>query len=503
MKYVIIVVSWFVLVAGIPALMHWPWGAHAGFLYNALLWLAVAGATLMGMAKQRNGTGTLGLVLLVGSPLAMAALWLLSSVPLRAGDYHQLAGGAAPTEATLDTLKRPEQLVRVSTRDMAWQMANKALGGEITLDGRTVQLTSQFEIVAEKGTLLRLDDKEHQGLYWIFVLDYSGLFAALDLPWVPGYVLLSATDPQARAELVTDRKFRYSPNAFWDRSVDFQVYWRHLGEKVEETHLELDQAGKAWWITAYSKPAVGVDNYVLSSVSLLDPETGAETSFSWEQWLAQADQYPWLDRVVPEVIAARRLDQWWALGGGWLNSLGFPGVNVLQRTPYSGNELWFLPLEKRSVWLSGITSMNNQDYSLVNFSVIDTRTGQLNFVKVKGTEEDGAVKMAQGALGADSSIWRPVLPTPVVFEGKPWWSLMIVDSQNLFRAVALLPLDSTNEVYFGNSLADAMAKAGVGGGSQGLDQPATEDTVTLTLTVQEAAVLKQVLQRLNAATENK
>jgi len=233
---------------------------------------------------------------------------------------------------------------------------------------------------------------------------------------------------------------------------------------------------------------------------VLNPETGDETAMTWDQWLARKGEFAWLDRVVPEAVAARRLDQWWSLGNGWLNALGFPGANVLQRTPYSGNELWFLPLAKSNVWLSGITSMNNKDYSLVNFSLIDTRTGDLSYIKVKGTEEDGAVKMAQGALGADSSIWKPVLPTPIVFEGKPWWSLMIVDSQDLFRAVALLPLDSTNEVYFGNSLADAMVKAGLGEPQAAGPSPAAEASVTLTLTATEAALLKQLLRRLNDAT---
>lgn len=497
MIILVLSLAWVLLAFGIPVSFHWPLGAHMAFILNLSLWSAVAGGLVWGMAASpRSSVARTGMVLFFGSLLLGVCAWLGGTVPLRAADYHKLSGGVDPREVGLEFLQRPDDLLRVSTRSMAWQVANKALGGEISLDGRTVQLTSQFEIDADRGTLLRLDDSSHRGLYWIFVLDYSGLFASWDLPWVPGYVLLSATDPQARAELVTDRQFRYTPNAFFTRNLSHHVYWAHPDLEAEESHLELDDAGRAWWITSYSSPKVAWGGYDLSHVSLTDPETGTETFVTWDQWLERRAEYAWVDRVVPETIAARRLDRWWSLAGGWLNSLGLPGTNVLQRTPYSGNELWFLPLADRSVWLSGITSMNNKDYSLVNFSTIDTRTGTLAYVKVRGTEEDGAVRMTQGALGADASIWRPVLPTPVVLDGRAWWTLMVVDNQDLFRAVALLPLDSTNEVYFGSSFADAKEKAGQGPALTG--DAESEPLVTLTLTAEEVYLLRQILKKLEA-----
>lgn len=513
------IVAVFLLATGWSWLWQIPQGFHGDYLG---LWFWLGGFALvidMAVLSKMRAPGK-GLAALTWLGLLTVIIVIgMSSWPLfSAQAYYELGRRAGLNdEAPLSLLERPDNLVRATTRTMAFQVVNKFQGVPITVEGQTFPLSSVYSLDEFNGTLLHLKTSRHQGLYWIFPIDFTGFFQWLAFGTAPGYALVKADDPNPVPELVLDRNFKYTRNAGWFDNLHWLVYSRHPGYAQGGAHLELDPDDKAWWVVSLTLPRIGPGGYDLARVVLVDPETGAERVYEYEAFVAahKSGELSWISRVVPEPLAASRIDWVSSLADGFWNSLGLPGRNVLMRTGYEGSELWFLPMGERNVWLTGMTSLTGNDQSIVNFTLMDTITGELWRLPLQGTDENGAVAVVQGALGAEAAVWTPVLPNPVLVGGLPYWHVIITDSQHIYRRSALLRIDQPLRVTFGESWADARNRvlrsqgaeatrsdAALNAGSpadsasSGASPSPSSGRVTLELSADEAALLRRVLESL-------
>jgi hypothetical protein len=347
-------------------------------------------------------------------------------------------------DTNISQFNTKEDTVRRVTIAMALQKANKILGKKIN----GVQLSSQYQIETSMASVMDINGK----LKIILPLDYRSFVKWMNLDYIPGYIEVDATDPKAKPVLVSDKKITISENGLWSDNIDRQV-WLKSGLSQTKTHMEIDDNGNVFYITAVIKPELGFNADGVTSIIV----TNAETKEMFKGSLKEVvTKYPWIDRVWPEYIVEERIEYYGKYQDGIWNAFGFPGLNVNIPTTYAGNELWLVNANDKLHWFTGMTSTNNKDQSLVSGIMVEAASTSKKpvlyvFEMDSITDEAGAVSAMESALGADSMKWNPVLPQPYIVDGKFNWTAVIVsEANNIFQKKAYMS-DISNVSFNGNN----------------------------------------------------
>ena len=341
---------------------------------------------------------------------------------------------------------------RAVTKAMAFKMANKIIGKKYN----GVQISSQYEINRNMSSIQLVRNE----LVWVMPLDYSGFSKWLKQDSIPGYIIVSATNPTAVPELKVGEKYemKYSDNAYFMENVERRVYFK-TGLKETETHFEIDNQGKPWFISLVLEPTIVFSGKKTSSVIITDPKTGKMKEISFEDILNNP-KYQWIDRLQSENQIDRQI-HWYGkyLEGFW--NTWFGGENINKPTNYNGRELWIAHVNGRQVFFTGMTSENNKDQSLVQGITVDTRTGEAKSFDLSGVmDEAGAISVLDAALGVNSTKWQPVLPQPVIKNGVFYWGASIVSNNNIYQMIGVVNGENQAETFFGKTFKEATAKIG-------------------------------------------
>src|SRR5690606_3302051 len=60
-------------------------------------------------------------------------------------------------------------------------------------------------------------------LYWVSPIEYANVWRWLRADHVPGYIMVSAEDPNGEARLVDDYEMKYVPSAFFHKNLERHV----------------------------------------------------------------------------------------------------------------------------------------------------------------------------------------------------------------------------------------------------------------------------------------
>lgn len=374
---------------------------------------------------------------------------------------------------------------RSVTGYMALKIANKVLGEKF----EGIQISSQYEINRDLSSIQEVNGE----LVWVLPLDYSGFFKWLKRDSIPGYIIVSATNPKSQAKLVLDKKMIVSGNGYFMDSIDRIVYLES-GLKEVDTHFEINDEGVPHFISLIMEPTFNFTGKKVSEVIITNATTGISETMTIE---ATMKNYPWIDRLVSEDYTEQKIEWFGSLQLGFWNTV-FGGENINMPTNYFGHELWFVKANNKTYYFTGMSSTNSNDQSLVEGLLVDTITGEALKFDLSGVmDEAGAVSVLDSALGADSIKWDPVLPLPMIIDGQFYWASSIVSNSGIFQKAGIVNGIDQSETHFAKTFKLAAEKKNL---TTSMNADSTESTETVTI---NKVVLQKILMKISELEELK
>src|SRR5437588_5098120 len=253
--------------------------------------------------------------------------------------------------------------------------------GQQVLGSNGQNLGSTYSIDPASYTLQSINHH----LYYVGPLTYNNIFANLNSPTTPGFVVVDAEDPQQVPQLCTAQttsplcpdqtaSLAYLPGALLNQDLLRHVYLSGYtyGKLVDPT-MELDDSFHPYWTISLMQPTRGYVGDVLSEVLIVDAHTGIIKKY-------QPQDVPgWVDRVMPAATVSQYLD-WWGLyhAAPWFNPSGMG-----QQTPASNPQLLYNNVDQ-PVWLIPMTSSSANDQSSTGVFLFDTHKNEGHFYPLSG-----------------------------------------------------------------------------------------------------------------------
>jgi len=288
-------------------------------------------------------------------------------------------------------------------------------------------------------TLQQVDGK----LTFVAPLEHSGMWKYFDNKTTPGYITVSATDPddvQLVQELDGEEiKLRYLETAcFGDKLLRHIRNSGYRTTGLTDMSFELDESGRPYWtVTTYENTAFwGLPE--ANGVLVCDAQTG-------ECELYSIDEAPeWIDKVQPEDFIDDQIDNYGDYGKGFWNSI-FGKNGVINKTSglltvYNNGECYYY---------TGMTSVGNDD-ATTGFMMVNTRTKEAKFFQMAGATEESAQASAEGKIQEKG--YNATLPVPINVQGIPTYFMTLKDKSGLIKAYAMVNIENYSIVATGESI---------------------------------------------------
>jgi hypothetical protein len=212
-------------------------------------------------------------------------------------------------------------------------------------------------------------------LYWIAPLVYNNVWANLGRLESPGFVVVDAEDPNAEPQLRTGYHLRYLPDAILNMDLLRHAYLSgYTDGNLEDPTLEVDNSFRPYFTVSLMQPTRGFTGEVVRRVLLVDPQSGAITSY------APGGVPAFVDRIIP----AANVDQYLTWWGKYANAPWFnPSGAGIQGPATDEPELVYNTVDQ-PVWLEPMTSGARTDNSATGVVLFDTRDMTGHFYPLSG-----------------------------------------------------------------------------------------------------------------------
>lgn len=395
------------------------------------------------VASFFEGEPTWSSVFPVGLIVVYIVIGISGLAIFRSSDYANLIGSIQDkTEKhwSQDIQPLDPTHIRLVPKELAISLAKTTLGQ----NGST--LGSQFPLDEEHATLQKINND-----YWYLVpLDYKGWAVWTNADYVPGYVKVSATDPYAKSQLITGKKFKYTPGAYFGDNLERLLFSEYLGKKLRDFSFEEDDNGNVFWVITVCKPTIAFGGLVVEGVIVFNPETGEKQFVSQKE--IKEGKFSWIDRVMPVELVKSYIDRWGKFKGGWWNSF-WTHVNLLVAETPTMN----YSADGRCVFVSPVTSSNDNDQGMTGLMYTDARTGKFVYYGTSGGATEQAVIDAVNSAtsykkwhGNSQIIYENVYGklsslVPILGENGNYQGLAIVENENKRVAIGTTPQEALIE----------------------------------------------------------
>jgi len=404
-----------------------------GYFGGSLFWssLVIVELLIIGVILYCDDT-TIVPVVVVGVIVVLAnVIGLVAGTPLfQANNAYQQLGEVEESSFTDSIVPIDNTQIPTVDADLALKQAEKKLGEEPGL-GSIVDV-GEF-------TLQQVDGK----LTFVAPLEHSGMWKYFDNKTTPGYITVSATDPDD-VQLVQELdgkeiKLRYLETAcFGDKLLRHIRNSGYRTTGLTDMSFELDESGRPYWtVTTYENTAFwGLPE--ANGVLVCDAQTG-------ECELYSIDEAPdWIDKIQPEEFIDNQIDNYGDYGKGFWNSI-FGKNGVINKTPglltvYNNGECYYY---------TGMTSVGNDD-ATTGFMMVNTRTKEAKFFQMAGATEESAQASAEGKIQEKG--YNATLPVPINVQGIPTYFMTLKDKSGLIKAYAMVNIENYSIVATGESI---------------------------------------------------
>lgn len=404
-----------------------------GYFGGSLFWssLVIVELLIIGVILYCDGTTIVPVVVVGVIVVLVNVIGLVAGTPVfQANNAYQQLGEVEESSFTDSIVPIDNTQIPTVDADLALKQAEKKLGEEPGL-GSIVDV-GEF-------TLQQVDGK----LTFVAPLEHSGMWKYFDNKTTPGYITVSATDPDD-VQLVQELdgkeiKLRYLETAcFGDKLLRHIRNSGYRTTGLTDMSFELDESGRPYWtVTTYENTAFwGLPE--ANGVLVCDAQTG-------ECELYSIDEAPeWIDKVQPEEFIDNQIDNYGDYGKGFWNSI-FGKNGVINKTPglltvYNNGECYYY---------TGMTSVGNDD-ATTGFMMVNTRTKEAKFFQMAGATEESAQASAEGKIQEKG--YNATLPVPINVQGIPTYFMTLKDKSGLIKAYAMVNIENYSIVATGESI---------------------------------------------------
>ena len=227
------------------------------------------------------------------------------------------------------------------------------------------------------------------------------------------------------------------------------------------THFEVDEDGKPYYVSAVYKKTIGLfGGEVVSGSILTDPVTG-------ESQYYDLDETPgWVDDVVDGDLICSLYNVAYKNKNGFWNGT-FLGANTgcMQTTTLESpdddeddddsnvTDYGYIAKDGDIYIYTGITSMA-KDSSNLGFIMVNERTGEYRYFAVSGANEQSAMKAAEGEVQQYS--YEASFPTLINIDNELTYIGVLKDSNGLVKMYYMVNVKDYGKVVVASHKADCM-----------------------------------------------
>ncbi len=342
-------------------------------------------------------------------------------------------------------------------------------------------------------------------LYWVAPMEFGGYRkqdAVQDQS--PGFIMISAENPNEKPRLVTNRKLRYMVHSWYSYNLMRHLYSMYPTRYFTEPTLEIDEELKSWQVVTELNRFAGYKYFDIKGVVVVDPETGKTKEYSLDNIPA------WIDRVIPEELAVEYFKWWGMYKEGWiLNAALNPKEHLKKPTAIRGKtDVWMVyGSDGQPYWFTGFTSLSSKDTALIGRAFMNTRTGRFFYLTGdgrQGSNEERVVADVEAALPKMKVGVYATDPIPYNLYGRVnCWVVSVVTAQQKHGAkitdpggklvkIAIVDGDSANPPVIADTKNQALLAFKRQLASQGLEI-AVSDSSSLQEYIGQLTVMRQVV----------
>jgi hypothetical protein len=432
------------------------WGDAGGFygptpyFWSISIGLAI-GAVVAGLTNDDFSTPSIiPVVLIIIYIIVGAGSNVFSWDMFRAGDKVRLIGEVKIVEDVSSTLQPadPAHICLVSD-SMAENNVHVALSNFKVSNG--VVAGSRYNI--GKGVKQFVDGQ----LWWVFPVEFQDYFKWKQDKQVPGFLRVSAEDPQANPQAVQYNKkgeeihIKYLNSACYEYQAE--RYLRHQGyfsAILDEFTFEVDDDWNPYYVVSVIERTTGYSGYRYKGIVLLDLQTGKNQFISKEE-LDSNSKWHWIDRGAPEDVLRYQIGKW----GEYANSTW--GYNFWHddKSQKSGGDWYLVYSGNRCYFLTDMTSKNSDD-ALTGFTISEGASGKTIFYKAVGVTVKNASQAAI-ALWANYPGTSVAELVPYNIDGHMTYVAPMIKNKQ-YMGVSLVCMYDKNICAMGTTFDRALAK---------------------------------------------
>lgn len=371
---------------------------------------------------QLLGYGLIAFLLLapVGAGIMTWQAW-------QAQDYAAMVGDIEVVEGDLTTNVDTTHIRMVGVEQAKWK-ADKVLEDN---EGSTYKIG--------KPSIQRVGGK----LKWVLPLEYQGFYVWYRFgdQGIPGWIEVDAEDASKPATRVRSHNLVYATSAFWGQNLERHLYLNgYSGFDTEGFHLEVDDSGTPWWVVTLQNPTIQYFAPRIEGVLLVNPSTGEIHQHTVEELPK------WVDRVVPEEVAAERVNWYGKFRSGIWVKWGSQNDLFAITQVKNHDEMWLTwGHGEDAEWFSGVTSLSGKDQAMTGIVTVDSRTGKVRLFKTQGDNEEAVLGRMNNGVSQYQG-WHASDPIRYTLYGEPSWVCPIV-SNGEFQALCIAHASKNVKAY--------------------------------------------------------
>ncbi|RNA69874.1 hypothetical protein [Alteribacter keqinensis] len=287
-----------------------------------------------------------------------------------------------------------------------------------------------------ESSIQKIDDE----LYWVSPIEFDGLFRWFTTDHVPGYIKVSAENPNDQAELVDTYEMSYVPSAYFGENAKRMVRSEYEDIIIVSESFEPDENGHPYYVFSYGYYEFFRHGNKADGVVVLDAVSGEMERYDLD------DMPEFIDQGVAEMTALNYATWFGQYGGGFINRfIGRDGVHEPRRNEMIG----VFNADKDMYWFVDHERPRGSGNTMVGFSMINARTGEMTYYG--GQEARGILNGNAARDRVDRAFEREqwIGTQPVLYSvyGQYTWVVPVVDRNNGFQKIALVHADSGRVVY--------------------------------------------------------
>lgn len=445
--------------------------------FYLLLWFAVNAATAFGVNSAIAGFARGGMI--SGAALGViVVLWIAGIAILSAVTATQLAAAPDVTVVSGSSDIINSSHIRLVSHETAEWRSDKVIG---PLGYKSAIAEPDIQML--NGTLV-----------WITPLDYAGVVIKA---WsyagegTGGYVIVSAEDPKADAELVRVGHMVYTRGALLGDNANRRV-WEEYPEYLQtETTFQLDDRMQPEYVINLAEPMLyGCIGERPVAVAAVNAVTGSVEFYRLGELPA------WIQRAWGETTTEEWIGWWGSYQHGWWNSVleqrdvkvlsGIDEPDVFLVNGKDGNLYWF-----------GTVSNPGSDTSMVGYMLTNVRTGAFTFYEKPGyyNDQGAAQNVLQNPEVAKAPELQVVQPIMYLIDGQEVWIIPVITPSGEQTLVGLVEAKS-GATFIGPDLQDVLGqwRQTTGAGAAG------SGSARGTTVKEKIAQIRQLLAEIEAET---